>query len=68
MAARYKMHGAIHDTLNEIARVRADRGDVQAFRFMQAQAKRVVVRRAELRMQRAKPEGPPVPAEKRVRQ
>jgi hypothetical protein len=41
---------------------------VQAFRFMQAQAKRVVVRRAELRMQRAKPEGPPVPAEKRVRQ
>jgi hypothetical protein len=35
----------LHDTLNEIARVRADRGDAQVFRSMQAQAMRVGMRR-----------------------
>ena len=38
----------LHQTLNEVARVRAERGDAQAFRLMQAQAMRVGQRRVEL--------------------
>ena len=40
----------LHDALNEIARVRAEQGDAQAFRLMQAQAMRVGQRRIELSM------------------
>ena len=39
----------LHDALNEIARVRAEQGDAQAFRLMQAQAV-VGQRRIELSM------------------
>lgn len=38
----------LHDTLNEVARVRAEHGDAHAFRLMQAQAMRVGQRRVEL--------------------
>jgi hypothetical protein len=38
----------LHDALNEIARVRAEQGDAQAFRLMQAQAMVVGQRRIEL--------------------
>lgn len=48
----------LHDTLNEIARVRAEQGDVQAFRLMQHQAMRVGQRRVELRLQMAELERP----------
>jgi hypothetical protein len=44
----------LHDALNAVARVRAEYGDAQAFRLMQAQAMRVGQRRIELRMQRAR--------------
>jgi hypothetical protein len=37
----------LHDALNEIARVRTEQGDAQAFRLMQAQAMVVVQRRIE---------------------
>jgi hypothetical protein len=40
----------LHNALNEIARVRAEQGDAQAFRLMQAQAMRVGQRRIELSM------------------
>jgi len=40
----------LHDALNEIARVRTEQGDAQAFRLMQAQAMVVVQRRIELSM------------------
>jgi hypothetical protein len=40
----------LHDALNEIARVRAEQGDAQAFRLMQAQAMVVGERRIELSM------------------
>jgi hypothetical protein len=40
----------LHDALNEIARVRAEQGDAQAFRLMQAQAMAVGQRRIELSM------------------
>lgn len=40
----------LHQTLNEVARVRAEHGDAQAFRLMQAQAMRVGQRRVELDM------------------
>ena len=40
----------LHDALNEIARVRAEQGDAQAFRLMQAQAMVVGQRRIELSM------------------
>jgi hypothetical protein len=32
----------LHDALNTVARVRAEQGDAQAFRLMQAQAMRVI--------------------------
>ena len=38
----------LHDALNEIARVRVEQGDAQAFRLMQAQAMLVGQRRVEL--------------------
>jgi hypothetical protein len=40
----------LHDALNEIARVRAEHEDTQAFRLMQAQAMVVGQRRIELSM------------------
>ena len=43
----------LHETLNEIARVRADHGEAQAFRLMQQQAMRVGQRRVELRLKMA---------------
>jgi hypothetical protein len=43
----------LHDALNEVARVRADRGDAAAFRLMQQQMMVVGERRIELRMQAA---------------
>jgi hypothetical protein len=43
----------LHDALNEVARVRADRGDAAAFRLMQQQMMVVGQRRIELRMQAA---------------
>ena len=48
----------LHDALNEVARVRADQGDAQAFRLMQHQAMAVGQRRVELRMQMAAIERP----------
>jgi hypothetical protein len=50
----------LHDTLNEIARVRAEHGDAEAFRRMQAQAMVVGRRRIELSMRIAQLEGPAV--------
>jgi hypothetical protein len=41
----------LHDALNEVARVRADRGDAAAFRLMQQQIMVVGQRRVELRVQ-----------------
>ena len=46
------------EALNTVARVRAEQGDVQAFRLMQAQAMRVGQRRVELRMKLAELERP----------
>jgi hypothetical protein len=43
----------LHDALNEVARVRADRGDAAAFRLMQQQIMVVGQRRIELRVQAA---------------
>jgi hypothetical protein len=43
----------LHDALNEVARVRADRGDAAAFRLMQQQIMVVGQRRVELRTQAA---------------
>jgi hypothetical protein len=43
----------LHDTLNEVARARAERGDEAAFRLMQQQAMVVGQRRIELRLQAA---------------
>ena len=48
----------LHETLNEIARVRAEHGDAEAFRRMQAQAMVVGQRRIELSMRIAQLEGP----------
>jgi hypothetical protein len=48
----------LHDTLNEIARVRAERGDAEAFRRMQTQAIVVGQRRIELSMRIARLEAP----------
>ena len=45
------------EALNEIARVRAEQGDAQAFRLMQAQAMVVGQRRIELSMRIAELEG-----------
>jgi len=47
----------LHDSLNEIARARAEQGDAAAFRLMQQQAIRVGQRRIELWMQMAALEG-----------
>jgi hypothetical protein len=49
----------LHDALNEVARVRAERGDAQAFRLMQAQAMAVGQRRIELSRRIAQIMGPP---------
>jgi hypothetical protein len=46
----------LRDALNEIARVRAEQGDAQAFRLLQAQAMAVGQRRIELSMRIAEPE------------
>lgn len=43
----------LHDALNEVARVRADRGDAAAFRLMQQQIMVVGQRRIELHTQAA---------------
>jgi hypothetical protein len=48
----------LHDTLNTMARVRAENGDTAAFRLMQAQAMRVGQRRIELSMRIASLQGP----------
>jgi hypothetical protein len=48
----------LHETLNTVARVRAENGDAAAFRLMQAQAMRVGQRRIELSMRIASLEGP----------
>jgi hypothetical protein len=49
----------LHDTLNEVARVREENGDAAAFRLMQAQAMRVGQRRIDVSMRIAALEGPP---------
>jgi hypothetical protein len=46
------------DTLNEIARVRAEHGDAEAFRRMPAQAMVVGQRRIEISMRIARRQGP----------
>ena len=48
----------LHETLNEVARVRAECGEAQAFRLMQAQAMYVGQRRIEIEMRIAELEGP----------
>lgn len=48
----------LHDTLNEVARMRAENGNAEAFRLMQAQAMRVGQRRIDLSMRIAAMEGP----------
>ena len=48
----------LHETLNEVARARAENGDAAAFRLMQAQAMRVGQRRIELSLRIAAMEGP----------
>jgi hypothetical protein len=48
----------LHDALNQVARVRAERGDAAAFRLMQQQAMTVGQRRVELRLQMAQLERP----------
>jgi hypothetical protein len=50
----------LHDALNVIARSRAEGGEVQVFRLMQAQAMAVDQRRIELDMRIAELEGPPL--------
>ena len=47
----------LHDALNTVARARAENGDAQAFRLMQAQAIAVGQRRIELSMKIAAIEG-----------
>ena len=48
----------LHDTLNKVARVRAEQGDAHAFRLLQAQAMAVGQRRIELSVRIAEMEGP----------
>jgi len=48
----------LHDTLNKVARIRAEQGDVHAFRLLQAQAMAVGQRRLELSVRIAEMEGP----------
>jgi hypothetical protein len=52
----------LHNALNAVARARAEQGDAEAFRLMQAQAMRVGQRRIQLSLQIAEIEGPPRPA------
>jgi hypothetical protein len=47
----------LHDTLNKVARVRAEQGDAHAFRLLQAQAMAVGQRRIELSVRIAEMEG-----------
>ena len=51
----------LHDTLNKVARVRAEQGDAHAFRLLQAQAMAVGQRRIELSVRIAELQGPQVP-------
>jgi hypothetical protein len=44
----------LHDTLNKVARARADQAEIEAFRLMQQQAMTVGMRRVELRLKRAR--------------
>ena len=48
----------LHETLNEIARVRAENGDAAAFRLMQAQAMVIGQRRVDISMRIAEIQGP----------
>ena len=48
----------LHETLNEVARVRAEHADAHALRLMQSQAMLVGQRRIELGMRIAELEGP----------
>ena len=48
----------LHDTLNKVARIRAEQGDAHAFRLLQAQAMAVGQRRLELSVRIAEIEGP----------
>jgi len=48
----------LHDTLNRVARVRAEQGDAHVFRLLQAQAMAVGQRRLELSVRIAEIEGP----------
>jgi hypothetical protein len=52
----------LHGAFNAVARARAENGDAEAFRLMQAQAMRVGQRRSQLSLQIAEIEGPPRPA------
>jgi hypothetical protein len=54
----------LHDALNTVARVRAERGDAVAFRLMQSQAMRIGQRRVELRLAMAELERSPWSAAK----
>jgi hypothetical protein len=49
----------LHGALNAVARARAENGDAEAFRLMQAQAMRIGERRIQLSLQIAELEGPP---------
>lgn len=48
----------LHQTLNDIAQARAERGDAEAFRLMQRQAMLVGQRRIEIGLRIAELEGP----------
>ena len=48
----------LNDALNEVARVRAEHGDAQAFRLMQAQVMAVGQRGIEMSLRIAQLEGP----------
>ena len=48
----------LNDTLNKVARVRAEQGEPHAFRLLQAQAMAVGQRRIELSVRIAHLEGP----------
>jgi hypothetical protein len=48
----------LNDTLNTVARMRAEQGDAHAFRLLQAQAMAVGQRRLELSVRIAELEGP----------
>lgn len=54
----------LNDTLNKVARVRAEQGDAHAFRLLQAQAMAVGQRRIELSVRIAELQGPLVQGSK----